>query len=338
MSEDKNITFDAIHTRKKQENLKRMMEETAAEVLKIPNEQARMDSCPICGNADCAHFIDKFGFSLDRCAACGHLFCNPMPSHAQLDYYYNSPMKAFENEFFMDSFENRVPIFTRRIEIIRDYLAQGRLLDVGSAIGIFITALERAKAPFEIHCCDPSDDACAHLRDLHPQAIIHQCMVESLQLDGEFDAVTMWDTLEHVQNPHAVAAAVKRLLRPCGYWFFSTPNTTSFEWTVAGTDHVQLLPPGHINLFNLESIKVLLEKAGMTLVDYFTPNGSLDVSYVRKLLAEGNLLHRRNAGSFIAERIDDDEFADALARALVESRQAGNIVVIAQSPNEERRI
>lgn len=335
MNQKSGITFDAIHTRKKQENLKRMMEETAAVVRTLDNDRPMLEACPICGCTDHPHFTDKFGFRLERCTDCGHLFCNPMPSRQQLEYYYNSPMKAFENEFFLDSFENRVPIFTKRIEIIQQHLPQGKLLDVGSAIGIFITALERSAAPFEIHCCDPSDDACSHLAARHPQVTLHQAMVEDLKQDGMYDAVTMWDTLEHVMNPHEVAAAVKRLLRPGGFWFFSTPNTNSFEWAVAGTDHVQLLPPGHINLFNLASIRVLLERAGLTLVDYQTPNGTLDVSYVRKLLAEGNEHYRNNAGAFIADRIDDDEFAAALADALVASRQAGNIVVIAQRPVSE---
>ena len=36
-----------------------------------------------------------------------------------------------------------------------------------------------------------------------------------------------------------------------GFFFFSTPNTKSFEWFVAGKDHGQILPPGHINLLNI---------------------------------------------------------------------------------------
>lgn len=338
MTEQSPITFDAIHTRKKQENLARMMTETAAAVLQISNDQPRSDHCPICQGRELHHFTDKYGFRLDRCCHCHHLFCNPMPSKAQLHYYYNSPMKAFENEFFIESFENRVPIFSRRITIIQHYLSAGRLLDVGSAIGIFLTALERSGAPFEVHCCDPSDDACQYLRRHHPQVQLHQAMVEELQLDSQFDGITMWDTLEHVQNPHEVASAIGRLLRPGGYWFFSTPNTTSFEWTVAGTDHVQILPPGHINLFNLESVRVLLGSAGLSLIDYHTPNGSLDVSYVRKLLAAGDAGHHANAGRFIAERIQEDKFAAELARLLVETRQAGNILVIAQRHGESAHV
>jgi|TARA_B100001971_G_C18219174_1_gene555952 hypothetical protein len=48
------------------------------------------------------------------------------------------------------------------------------------------------------------------------------------------------------------------LLKNGGFLVFSTPNTDSFEWAVAGTNHVQILPPGHVNLFNLRSIKYYL--------------------------------------------------------------------------------
>ena len=67
-----------------------------------------------------------------------------MPSQVQLDHYYNSDMKTFENDFFNDSFEQRIPIFNYRIQRIGDYLPQGRLLDVGSAIGIFVEAMMRS--------------------------------------------------------------------------------------------------------------------------------------------------------------------------------------------------
>ena len=43
-------------------------------------------------------------------------------------------------------------------------------------------------------------------------------------------------------------------------------------------------PPGHVNLFNKDNIQLYLERLGFDWVSIETPNGSLDVSYVQKII------------------------------------------------------
>lgn len=324
------ITFDQVHTAKKQRLLTEMMERTCLEVLKLGNTNPVLSACTICHNENITNFTHRFGFAMTQCVRCKHIFCNPMPDKKQLNYYYNSEMKDFENEFFLESFENRIPIFDRRIEIIRKHLPAGKLMDVGSAIGIFLTAIQRQKLDYHLHSCDPSSSACALLREKFPGIICYESMVEDLEMSAQFDGITMWDTIEHVSNPLQVAHKINSLLRPGGFWFFSTPNTDSFEWSVAMERHVQILPPGHINLFNLNSIQYLLSQSNFNLVDAHTLNGSLDISYVQKLLASDDEIFRQNAGKLITNHINEPHFASMLAEFLVNTKKAGNIFVVAQ--------
>ena len=53
----------------------------------------------------------------------------------------------------------------------------------------------------------------------------------------------MWDTVK--------IKMLNSVKKKDGLFFFSTPNTDSFEWMIANTEHVQLLPPGHVNLLNI---------------------------------------------------------------------------------------
>ena len=328
----KTIDFDSIHPESKQKNLHQMMEESSAASRKLPNNLSKLTQCPICRSKDLKYYTEKYGYPLDKCLNCLHIFCNPYPDKNQLQLYYNSPMKAFENNFFKTSLESRIPIFDYRIEVIEQYLKSGSLLDVGSAIGIFIEALKRRGSLFDLHCCDPSEDACQHLQATCPNLTIHQCMLEDLEVSGQFDCVTMWDTLEHLQSPHQTAHAIKRLLKPGGYWFFSTPNTSGFEWEIAQKDHLQLLPPGHINLFNIKGIQYLLEHTGFSIVDHQTPNGSLDVSYIKKLLTQNNSApYRERLGPFLTPLLENDPlFAEHFSVSLSHGKQAGNILVIAR--------
>lgn len=321
------ITFDKVHTKKKQMQLQNMMHQVSEKIRNMTENAEVSFSCPICKSSSIHAFTKKYGFNLDICSMCNHIFCNPMPSEQQLDIYYNSEMKEFENEFFLESFENRIPIFSKRISIIKEYIKSGKLLDVGSAIGIFIEALKRDRSNFQIACCDPSVDACMKLSERYSEVETFNSLIEHLDKTSEYDLVTMWDTIEHIREPESVALNIKKVLKKGGYWFFSTPNTKSFEWEIAGTNHVQILPPGHINLFNLESIQALLVKTGFELVDYHTPNGSLDVTYVQKFLKENN---SETIGSFLQKNIYDIEFAESFSELLSKSKLAGNIFVIAR--------
>ena len=323
------VTFDRIHTKKKQRLLREMMDRTARRVAAMSNPTPHAEACQICGSTTIAPYIVAYGFGMARCADCGLIFCDPYPSSEQLLAYYNSEMRDFENEFFRDSFDARVEIFSSRIELIHAVKYSGRLLDIGSAIGIFIESLTRANAVFEVTACDMSSTACAELRKNYPNITVVNDDAANLTVDHSYDVVTMWDTLEHVVNLHEMLHTIRGLLAPEGLFVFSTPNTHSFEWLVAGEKHVQILPPGHVNLMNAANIRMLLDQAGFEVADQHTMNASLDIGYVQKLLVEDTVASGR-ADAFLKQALSDPDFKALLSDYLVSKTMAGNVVTLAR--------
>jgi hypothetical protein len=181
----------------------------------------------------------------------------------------------------------------------------------------------------QIHCCEPSPDACARLRKRFPQVNLYETWLQEISGNELYDAITLWDTLEHIGDLSEFSNTVNRLLKPGGYWFFSTPNTNSFEWTVMGTEHVQILPPGHINLFNPKSAECLLKRHGFEVVEIQTPNGSLDVSYVEKNIGMSDV-YDTNIGRFLINNLRNEKFKDQFVRLISDTQRAGNIFVIAR--------
>ena len=114
----KQITFDKVHTKEKQKLLKIKMNEVAELIHKRFSLKDKINVCPVCASKMINFHVNKYGFNMDKCDECEHIFTNPFPSEEALNFYYNSELKQFENKFFEDSFEDRVPIFTKRIEII----------------------------------------------------------------------------------------------------------------------------------------------------------------------------------------------------------------------------
>jgi len=328
------ITFDDIHTVEKQSFLKKMMHEVNLEVLKLPNNRIKEVFCQACGNDQFLYYGKFFEFDMDCCKECGLIFTNPYPSTEQLNHYYNSKMKDFENKFFRESFEKRVELFKPRIQILSKYLKNGSLIDVGSALGVFLEAMRRSDydSNLQVTCVDMSKNACNELRKEYPEYEVINTNVLELKHSRKFDAITLWDTIEHITDLNSMMQCFKNLLNKDGYLFFSTPNTNSFEWSVAKKEHMQLLPPGHVNLLNPKSINLLLERNGFKVKEMLTLNASLDISYVLKYFVNSDITSTQDPlGLYFANKLkNDDNFNSAFENYLVENTEAGSVLTVAQ--------
>ncbi|MDB2561964.1 class I SAM-dependent methyltransferase [Sulfurimonas sp.] len=324
-----NITFNKIHTQKKQEFLKEMMNKVNEEVCKIENLNVKLLECPVCSSRKIEDYVRAYKFDMSKCSSCELIFCNPYPNDAQLYHYYNSDMKSFENEFFKQSFDARVELFKPRVELIKQYNKRGKLLDIGSAIGIFTEALTRSDILLDVTCCDISKEACEELKIKYPTYEIINDDFLNIGITDKYDTISMWDTIEHIVDSNTLLKKIYELLADKGIFIFSTPNTNSFEWDIAKKNHVQLLPPGHVNLMNEKNIRILLDNNNLEIVDTYTLNASLDITYVKKLI-ETNKIDENTIGGYLKGKLFDEKFVQIFEKYLIDTKQAGNIVVVAR--------
>ena len=70
----------------------------------------------------------------------------------------------------------------------------------------------------------------------------------------------------------------------------------------------------------------------MELIDSYTLNSSLDISYVKKLIIN-NEINNENIGLYLKEKLFDTKFEELLEKYLIDTKQAGNIVVVARKKN-----
>ena len=204
-------------------------------------------------------------------------------------------------------------------------------MDVGSAVGIFLAANAKCDSPFEIAACDISKNACDILKGKFPETQVFNKNVMDLG-PSDYDIVTLWDTFEHITDPINLFEAISSQLRRDGLFVFSTPNTSSFEWKVMDTEHVLLLPPAHVNLYNAENIEIVLAKNDFSLVDLQTPNPSLDLSYLSHILSEASLKETPSlrAARILLEALLHQDLLPHVTSKFREDKFAGNMVVTAR--------
>jgi SAM-dependent methyltransferase len=186
-----------------------------------------------------------------------------MPSLAALEAHYQSAayFEGAEDQGYAnyaDVEKALRPHFQRRLHTINTYLPdRGRLLDFGCAAGYFlqiaqhdgwhIAGVELSRAMAEQASQMLDVPIATTLDDLPP---------------GQFDAITLWEVIEHMPDPLAVLRQLCARLRPGGVLMLSTPNTGHWQAVRAPELWRSYRPPSHLIYFTAATLEETLRTAG----------------------------------------------------------------------------
>jgi 2-polyprenyl-3-methyl-5-hydroxy-6-metoxy-1,4-benzoquinol methylase len=151
----------------------------------------------------------------------------------------------------------------------------GRLLDIGAGTGIFMhLARERGWTPHGIDICPLTVEKAAQEFDVE----IGVGPFEQHTFDGaRFDAVTMLDVLEHVNDPLGTLRRAHDLLRPGGAVAIAVPNQRCLLTVIVDTYAriggpyadallTRLYVPPHLHYFTPPTLRQVLAAAGFRIV------------------------------------------------------------------------
>lgn len=227
-----------------------------------PAAEGRSIDCPACGGSGAQGEVTlRHGIRIVRCD-CGLVFANPQPSEQALAAYYGPEYFQRNSEKFLDlPLRRDVRLrFERYLSAVRQYSAGRRVLDAGCGTGMFLMLCR--EAGFEVKGVELSDYA-ARIGREQLGLDIHTGMLEELHDPRAFDAVTMWDFLEHTREPLAVLRAARELLPPRGHLFLTVPNVGSWWARGMGANWIGFDKASeHLFYFTAHSLRLLLERAG----------------------------------------------------------------------------
>lgn len=219
-------------------------------------------SCPACGEDRPTPRFRKNGFAVVRCRACGLGYVNPRPQPAQLAAWY-------DKEHFVQAGASGAPHLRHgaikqataklRLALLQTVVAKGRLADVGCGGGFFAAAA--AAGGWAAVGLEPSEEA-AGLARRQGVAVVRGCLEALPFADSHFDAITMFDVVEHVFSPAACLAEARRLLVPGGRLLIEAPNMAGWLPRLLGARHPSVRPPEHLTYFTPHSLRRLLERNG----------------------------------------------------------------------------
>lgn len=245
----------------------------------------------------------KDGYTIFSCRSCGLLFRSELPTGRDLLSVYARGYFANDGDgdaggyadYLSDAREHRLTA-RRRLTQLGEAVDPGRLLDVGSAAGFFMD--EARSAGWEAHGIDVSPDMSAWGRGRLGLDIANGLFQTADYPVGSFDAVTMWDYIEHSIDPSADFAKAAHVLRPGGVLMLSTGDAASLVARLSGRRWHLLTPRHHNFFFTVDTLSRYLKANNFEVVAVGHPSAYYSAHYmVHKL---GTMAPRSSAVRWLA--------------------------------------
>src|SRR5262249_27857314 len=135
-----------------------------------------------------------------------------------------------------------------------------------------------------------------------------------------FDCITLWHSLEHLQDPLSSLKSAVSLLRPQGWCIIAVPDGSGLQARMFGAEWLHLDVPRHLFHFNSQSLRQLLETTGFEIRQTWHQEFEYDAmgwvqSALNKLLPTPNVFFQTLTGK--PSRAGAAQKTVSLAAALV---------------------
>jgi len=157
--------------------------------------------------------------------------------------------------------------FALRLAVLKKYMDPSRhrdLLEIGCAYGFF---LDEARGGFRgVTGIDISEGGVLHAQRQFGLEAVHADFLEHDFEGRRFDAVCMWDTIEHLSRPDRYIEKVASMTDRGALLAVTTGDIGSFNARIRGGGWRLIHPPTHLHYFSRGTITRLLKRYGFQVL------------------------------------------------------------------------
>jgi ubiquinone/menaquinone biosynthesis C-methylase UbiE len=184
-----------------------------------------------------------------------------------------------EDPLYLNERRGRELTFARHLQTLERHTgpAEGRrLLDVGAYVGVFVE--EALKTRWDAWGVEPSHWAAKYAQQRELNVV--QGTLDDVPFKPEsFDAITMWDVIEHVPDPKRMMAQSYELLKPGGWIAVHTMDIDSLLAKLMGKRWPWLMEM-HIVYFSRTTLSNMLESVGFNVAEVPAQGRYLRLNYL----------------------------------------------------------
>ncbi|MEO6883794.1 MAG: class I SAM-dependent methyltransferase [Bacteroidia bacterium] len=212
---------------------------------------ATHSACLLC-NSDCLVELENYQHAyLVQCQKCNFVFGKRIPETTELIAHYQKYKRGGEiSAITIKRYEELLDAFEK-------YRKTNKILDIGCGDGYFLeVAKKRGWQTFGTEFTDEAMETC-----VKKGITIHQGILNSANYSKDnFDVITSFEVIEHINNPQSELENIREILRLGGLFYFTTPNFNSISRLVLKQNWNVIEYPEHLSYYTPKTINVFFQK------------------------------------------------------------------------------
>jgi 2-polyprenyl-3-methyl-5-hydroxy-6-metoxy-1,4-benzoquinol methylase len=231
--------------------------------LKDTGDINKLAPCYVCNSINVTIAYEDSIYRVLRCSNCGLHFVNPIPTYKDVTSHHSDILYK-EGSDIIQIEKQKVRAMITAGEIITLFrkrrISGNRLLDIGCGYGFFLKNLSRYK--WEVYGCEQNINAKEYAEKMG-LTIYQDLKHENLWREDFYDVITLWNVLEHLDDPFKLLCECQRLLRKGGVIIVRVPNVflEHILWRRGKYPNYMQIPL-HLFGFTIPSLISLLRRAG----------------------------------------------------------------------------
>jgi SAM-dependent methyltransferase len=211
-------------------------------------------NCALCQTDETVPYRQEGGYQAVQCKYCRLVYVNPRPGIGEMKELYEGQETQVDIYAHLSQSDKKRIEARKCLKFIQRYRSGGRLLEIGSAAGYFLS--EARDAGFEVQGLDLTNHFVKFSEEVLGVPAFEGTLKEAPFADGSFDIIYHRNVLSHLAYPVEEFAIMHRLLAPGGILIFETGNVAELPAEEAGI----LELPDHLYHFSEMAILKLLQK------------------------------------------------------------------------------
>ena len=176
------------------------------------------------------------------------------------DYFLAEYKKSYGRTYE----EDRTSIYAladKRLKVIEKIKKQGKLLDIGAALGFF---LDRAKLrSYETYGVEISSYAA---KKIHRDHHVFRKDILDLNIEEKYEVITLWYVVEHFPDFHLLFKKISSLQKKGDLLAMATPNLNGLTGRYSFNQFCQTSPADHYFLYTAKSLEKCLSTYGYQII------------------------------------------------------------------------
>lgn len=254
-------------------------------------------NCYLCDSENIKPLKGYKNKGLVKCNNCGLVFMSQIPTAEELHTYYSA--YSYGREQYLSPIT--VKSFNKILDEFEKYRKTNKILDVGCGLGYFLSiALQRGWEVYGTEYSLVAVDKCTS-----KGIIMYEGDLKTENYEPEeFDIVTSFEVLEHINNPKIELNKFYSILRKGGLFYCTTPNFNSLNRYYSKEKYNNICYPEHLTYYTQKTLNKVVVESGFKKIKNLTTGISLTSAKVSNSKSNEQQISKTSSDEKLREQID----------------------------------